>query len=510
MDILQIASEMTPIAKVGGLGDVLMGLTRELLWKGHSVLPVLPAYGVIDTSQLTPDGKEEFFSTSYNGTVCKAKVTYYHFDGKLPLALLDTEEGLFRNRETIYGDGVPEATFIFFCRAVVEWILATNRKPDIVHIHDWPTALVPSVYQALTGKKPPFGTVFTVHNFEYQGRCSWDDLARTGLFQHNFSNPALLQDPVHPCLNLVKAGLLTADFSTTVSPTYANEVRTPAGGRGLHEILTGLHDRFFGILNGVDYTFWNPEIDPYIGTRYGVALPEEIELRTKKAKDPDSFSAIQKAKRLNRDRLFFSIGVEPLENVPLIASVSRLVNQKGIWFIKDLFYKAEELNFQCLVLGSVPEPGAEKAFAELDLFLRSRGRGAVFQISDEGLAHKAYAASDLFVVPSIVEPCGLTQMIALKYGSVPIVRKTGGLADTIIDVDTHSCQANGFVFEEPQSQSFISCTQRALALFSDRTQWGGIMLRGMKQDYSWNIPCDAYISVYNRALRARVVDQEGS
>lgn len=493
MDILQIASEMTPIAKVGGLGDVLMGLTRELLRKGHSVLPVLPDYGVIDTSQLVPDGKEDRFSISFGDTVRHAKVTYYHFDGKLPLALLDTDDGLFHNRETIYGDGAPEATFIFFCRAVVEWILATNRKPDIVHIHDWPTALVPSVYRALTGRKVPFGTVFTVHNFEYQGRCNWDDFGRAGLFYHQFPNPSLLQDPIHPCLNLVKAGLLTADVTTTVSPTYANEVRTVAGGRGLHEVLTGLHDRFVGILNGVDYTFWNPEIDPYIGTKYGVAAVEEIAGRTK-------FAAIQKAKRLNKERLFYSIGVEPMENIPLIASVSRLVNQKGIWFIKDLFYKAEELNFQCLVLGSVPEPDAEKAFAELNLFLRSRKRGAVFQISDEGLAHKAYAASDLFVVPSIVEPCGLTQLIALKYGSVPIVRKTGGLADTIIDVNTNSPQANGFVFEEPQSHNFICAAQRALALFSDRTQWEEVVLRGMKQDYSWNLPGDAYLAVYNRAL----------
>jgi starch synthase len=497
MDILQIASEMTPIAKVGGLGDVLMGLTRELLCKGHSVLPILPAYGVIDTGQLTPDGKEERFSISYNDTVRKARVTYYHFDGKLPLALLDTEDGLFRNRETIYGDGLPEASFIFFCRAVVEWMLATHRQPDIVHIHDWPTALVPTVYQARTGKKPPFGTVFTVHNFEYQGRCSWDDFARAGLFPHNIPNPSLLQDPVHPCLNLVKAGLLTADISTTVSPTYANEIRTPEGGRGLHEVLRGLHERFVGILNGIDYAFWNPEIDPYIGTRYGESIGGEQASGAMGA----NCCAIQKAKRLNRERLFYSIGVEPMGDVPLIASVTRLVNQKGIWLIKDLFYKAEELNFQCLVLGSVPEPDAARAFAELDLFLRSRGRGAVFQISDEGLAHKAYAASDLFVVPSIVEPCGLTQLIALKYGSVPIVRKTGGLADTIIDVGTQSLRANGFVFEEAQSHNFIGTTQRALGLFSNRSVWSEIMLRGMKQDYSWNRPGDAYVALYHRTLR---------
>ena len=472
MDILQIASEITPIAKVGGLGDVLMGLTRELLRKGHSVLPLLPAYGAIDRHALRPEGREDRFTTIKNGSSCKARVSYYHFGDGIPLALLDTDDGFFRGRRTIYGDGSPEAAFAFFCRAAVDWLLETNRTPDVLHIHDWPTALIPLVYRTLTGK--PLPSLFTVHNFEYQGRCSWNDLSSVGVDL----NPSLLQDPVYSCCNMVKAGLLTADIVTTVSPTYANEVRTPEGGKGLHEILTNLSDRFIGVLNGIDNGFWNPKNDPYIETMYNAAT-------------------VQNAKRRNREQLFESIGL-PVMEVPLIGSVTRLVDQKGIWLISDLFSKAEELDFQGLIVGSVPEPDAEKSFTELDRSLRSKGRGAVFLVSDEELAHKTYAASDLFVVPSLVEPCGLTQLIALQYGAVPVVRRTGGLSDTIIDVGTCSKEANGFVFEKPLSSDFIDAVQRALALYADRPRWTEVMATGMRQDHSWARPGEVYLSLYRR------------
>ena len=479
MDILQVASEMTPIAKVGGLGDVLMGLTRELIQKGHTVLPVLPAYGAIDLRLLTPDGRVDRFSTMQADSSVEAAVTYYRFDKNLPVALLDTEGGFFRSRRTIYGDASPEASFLFFCRCVVDWLLASNRPPDIVHVHDWPTALVPELYRARTGQHPPFGSLFTVHNFEYQGRCSQEDLAAAGLA---LPDPSILNDPQYPCLNLVKAGLLTADIVTTVSPTYASEVRTP--GESLYEVLSGLNERFIGVLNGLDSSFWNPREDPYISVPYGP-------------------SDAQSAKKQNREKLLSFVGIPSIEGVPLIASVTRLVDQKGIWMIKDLFCKAEELQFQGLIIGSVPDPEAKKAFSELDLFLRSCGRGAVFQVSDEEMAHKIYAVSDLFVVPSIVEPCGLTQLIALAYGSVPVVRKTGGLSDTIIDVDTASPEANGFVFNEPLSEDFISTVKRALQLFADKPRWAALLRNGMQQDHSWARPCDTYLALYKKAMQRK-------
>jgi starch synthase len=486
MQILQVASEMTPIAKVGGLGDVIMGLTRELSWKGHSVLAVLPFYGLIDTEQLISEGRAEWFETEFDGIRQKASVSFFRSHGDIPLALLDTESGYFRKRRTIYGDGDSNASFLFFCRAITDWLLTTNRQPDILHVHDWPTALLPAIYGIAGRSKPPFKSVFTVHNFDYQGRCGWEELNRIGIYPGDFLDPSILKDPCHECMNLVKGGLLFADASTTVSPTYAREMITPEEGQGLDGVLTHLGNRFSGILNGLDYAFWNPEIDPFLAKKYGLSQEE---------------GQIQAAKLENRERLFFNIGVPVIRDVPLITSVTRLVMQKGIWLIRDLFAQAEALNFQCLLLGSVAEPDAERAFVELDGFLRSKGRGAIFLMSDEAFAHRTYAASDIFIAPSVFEPCGLTQLIALKYGSIPVVRRTGGLADTIVDVEQSDSASNGFCFDAVDSSQFTSAVARACHLFKDKEAWRLLMERGMKQDFSWNHPGTQYVELYHKLLQ---------
>jgi starch synthase len=485
MQILQVASEMTPIAKVGGLGDVLMGLTRELSWKGHETLAVIPFYGLIEVEQLTAEGRVDWFDTEFDGVKHRACVSYFHIQNDISIALLDTQTGYFRNRRTIYGNGDGLASFLFFCRAVADWLLTTKRHPDILHVHDWPAALLPSFYQILAREKPSFKSVLTIHNFEYQGRCIWGDISRVGIHSEDFSDPSLLQDPIHPCLNLVKGGLLSVDAVTTVSPTHAREMMTPEEGQGLDAVLASLGNRFIGILNGLDYAFWNPEIDTHLAKRYE-ASQEGMMIRS--------------AKRQNKESLFFNIGVPFFPNVPLIASVTRLVKQKGIYLIRDLFAQAEELNFQCLVLGSVPEPEAEHAFAELDSELRSKGRGAVFLMSDEAFAHRTYAASDIFVIPSLFEPCGLTQLIALKYGSIPVVRRTGGLADTIIDVQKNLPTSNGFSFETLDSSHFTASVVRALDLFKNKETWEELMLHGMRQDFSWNRAGSQYVALYQSLL----------
>lgn len=481
MQILQVASEITPIAKVGGLGDVLMGLTRELSWKGHEVLAVIPFYGLIDGEQLNSDGRVDWFDTEFDGVSHRACVSYFHIHNDIPIALLDTATGYFRNRRTIYGDGDSVASFLFFCRAVSDWLVATKRHPDIIHAHDWPTALLPAIYKIVSQEKPSFTSVLTIHNFDYQGRCDWRELSRVGIHPKDFPDPSILQDPAHDCINLVKGGLLSVDRATTVSPTYAREMVTPEEGQGLDTVLAGLSEGFVGILNGLDYAYWNPEIDTHIAKRYDASQKAE---------------QIRAAKQQNKEHLFFNIGVPVLPGVPLIASVTRLVKQKGIYLIRDLLAQAEALNFQCLVLGSVPEPEAEIAFAELDAFLRAKGRGAIFLMSDEAFAHRAYAAADIFVTPSLFEPCGLTQLIALKYGAIPVVRRTGGLADTIIDVQKDLSTSNGFTFQPPDSAHFTSAVSRALGLFHDKERWEELMLRGMKQNFSWDRPASQYVSLY--------------
>jgi starch synthase len=328
-------------------------------------------------------------------------------------------------------------------------------------------------------------SILTVHNFEYQGCCHWGDIARVGLFPLNFSDPSILQDPWHPCLNLIKGGILSADLVTTVSPTYSQEVKTSEGGRGLHHVLSSLGDKFLGVLNGLDYAFWNPEIDPFLFERFSTSL---------------GMSRILRAKQENKKLLFQQLGLPVCEDKPLVASITRLVPQKGIYLIQNAFFRAESLGMQCVLLGSVADAGTEPLFRALDTELRRKGNGAVLLMSDEMMAHKLYGAADIFVVPSLFEPCGLTQLISLKYGAIPVVRKTGGLADTVIDVDGGaSAQQNGFVFDQPDQPGFDSALLRALILYSrNKERWSEYMLRGMKQDFSWHNPGMKYLELYQR------------
>ena len=482
MQIIQVASELTPIAKVGGLGDVLMGLTRELTWKEHNSLVILPFYGVINVDQLTYDGNQDHFQTILHGQLLEASVTYFHWND-VQIGLLDTQDGYFRQRSTIYGDGDEISCFILFVRAVAEWLLATKRTPDVIHVHDWQAALLPSICRLFDTSKilEHVRYIFTVHNFEYQGFCHARDLERVGISPNSFGD--LLQDPTKPCLNLIKAGLLSADFVTTVSPTYAKEVLYGEEARGLQSTLNAIKGHFEGVLNGVDYSYWNPEIDHFLVKRYAPHM---------------GGSAVFAAKRHNKEVLCHQTGIPFCPDKPLIASVTRLVQQKGVHLIHDLFSLALTLDVQCILLGSVADFQTERLFAELDLTLRAQGRGAVFLLSDESFAHRVYAAADLFVVPSLFEPCGLTQLIALKYGTIPIVRRTGGLADTIIDVDTGtpSSSSNGFSFDVSDIISLNLACIRALQLLKQPALHEEVMLRGMLQDFSWHKPCNRYISLY--------------
>jgi starch synthase len=477
MRILHVTSEITPIAKVGGLGDVLMGLTRELASRGHEVLVILPFYGCIDVAKLTDEKKEDSFETICEGEKQRGKISYFRAANGVEVGLFDTETSYFRREKNIYGE---VGRFLSFSRAVAEYLRAGRRKFDIVHLHDWPAALVSLFYRVLIPQDPSFSTVFTIHNFEYQGRCSWDDVKMVGFSREDFQDPSCFQDPAYDCLNSVKAGLLTCDRATTVSPTYAKEVLTPQGGTGLDKVLASLGSRFQGVLNGIDDLFWNPAHDPYLSCPYSL----------------ESKASVRTSKRQNKHQLFSKLGLKVLDDLPLLISVTRLVQQKGIYMIRDLFAQAEELQFQCVLLGSVPEQEAELAFKELDSLLRAKKRGAVFLGSQEELSHELFAASDIFVAPSLFEPCGLTQLIALKYGSIPIVRKTGGLADTIVDVDVNRQDGNGFLFETPTSESFIATARRALLRFKDPEGWSNLMKKGMSQDFSWRNPGDQYEALY--------------
>lgn len=485
MKVLHVASEMTPFAKVGGLGDVLMGLTRELTWRGLDVEAVLPHYGSIDMQLLTPLGREDIFETQYDGSSHKAHVRHYRLFDTISVGLLDTEAGFWKNRGGIYGGQDEVFSFVFFCRAMADWFASTNAYPDILHAHDWQTSMLLALCRAQGLVHEKMRSILTIHNLEYQGLCSWDDLRRAGITPELFLDSTLFQDPTRNCLNLLKGGILSADYVTTVSPSYAREVLTPEGGAGLHEVILKISDRFHGVLNGLDYTYWNPSLDTSLFTQYGCE---------------QGMAYVRKAKRQNKERLFAQLEI-PLREEPLIASVTRLVPQKGTSLIRDLFLRSQSLGVQCILLGTAGSEEAEKEFAQLNMKLRQSGTGAVVLKNDEAMAHRLYAAADLFVVPSHFEPCGLTQLIALKYGAVPIVRRTGGLADTIIDLDGPGRDsANGFCFDVFEQAAFEDACQRALTAMKNEDLWCDLMCRGMRQNFSWESPGANYKALYEELL----------
>ncbi len=497
MHIVHIASELAPLAKVGGLADVVLGLSRELSWKGHDVDIIIPKYDCMDSEQirdLTMDMpnlmsfyEDKWFSnTVWMGWVENLKV--YFIDSHHPR--------FFFNRGCFYGCEDDIERFAYFCRASIEFIYKRSLNPDVIHLHDWETALIAPLYRDMYSKigltKPKI--VFSIHNMEYQGKCIAPDINRIGLEGMDYLQVDRMQDDGDPHLiNLLKAGIVYADFVTTVSPNYAKEVLTPEGGKGLETTLKRHHRKFQGILNGVDYSYWNPEIDRFLPNHYSIR-----EMPANK-KDRNTLDKKGFIKKILREKLNL---VEDYR--PVIGCITRLVPQKGIDMIKHVMRHIVDKKGQFILLGSSPIPLINAEFHRLQQHYANHAHVSLTLHHQEELAHLIYAGSDMFIVPSIFEPCGLTQMIALKYGSVPIVRRTGGLADTIVDVD-HSgkpfAETNGYTFDVPDAAGMDSALDRAIhCWFEEPEKWRHIMLNGMKIDFSWNHPSDAYLSIYKRLV----------
>lgn len=493
MHIINIASELAPIAKVGGLADVLLGLSRELSWKGHDVDIIIPKYDCMDTEGIRDLAiynenvpsyfKGELFpNTIWKGWVENLKVYFIE----------PTHPAHFFHRGCFYGCEDDNDRYLYFSRAALEFMFKESIQPDIIHLHDWQTAVIAplyqKVYQGLGFKKPK--VVFTIHNIEYQGRCSAADLDNIGLNGKQLLAPNELQDDQYKdAINLLKGAILYSDFVTTVSPNYAIEVLTPLGGRGLDKTLLKYKNKFKGILNGIDYSYWNPEIDRYLPAHFS---PREIPANKKDRNTIDKKAYI---KNMLRERLFLAE-----EHRPILGCIARLVPQKGIELIKHALFHTLEKGGQFVLLGSSPIPSISAEFQDLKHQFTDHPCVHLILHHNEELAHMIYAASDMFIVPSLFEPCGLTQMISLKYGAVPIVRKTGGLADTIFDVDYSQkpfAETNGYVFDYPDATGVESALDRAFdCWFHNQDKWRKLMIQGMKIDFSWNKPSNEYLEVY--------------
>lgn len=495
MHIVHIAAEMTPVAKVGGLGDVVLGLGRELAARGHRVDIIIPKYDCLETSQVSDlTVALDPLVTHYDGKRLQSVVWKGWVEG-LKVYFIEAPAVLsFFNRGTVYGCADDIERFLYFSRAALELLVQKAIHPQVIHLHDWQTAFISPLLRngyselGLTSK-----TVYTVHNIEYQGHCDPAKLAHIGLDGSRYLGIDKLEDNHLPLsLNLMKGGIVYSDFVNTVSPTYAKEVLKPDGGWGLEKTLQAHQHKFVGILNGLDYTFWNPDNDRYV-QRYRTT-PEPVSLLA------DATHPIS-AKPFARQALREKLGLAN-ERRPIVCSVSRLVPQKGPHLIKQALKRTLEKGGQFVLLGSSPTPEIEADFEALKAQFEGHPHVSINLRSSEELAHLIFAGSDITIIPSLFEPCGLTQLIALRYGTIPVVRRTGGLADTIFDVDVSGLpfeKTNGYTFDFPDAEGVNWALDRAIACWFDQPdRWHQLMTQAMAMDYSWSKSVDSYLDIYQR------------
>ncbi|XP_073108764.1 probable starch synthase 4, chloroplastic/amyloplastic isoform X2 [Elaeis guineensis] len=493
LHVVHIAAEMAPVAKVGGLGDVVSGLGKALQRKGHLVEIVLPKYDCMQHDHIGDLKVLDVVVQSYfDGQLFKNKIWVGTVEG-LPIYFIEPHHPAnFFWRGQYYGEHDDFKRFSFFSRAALELLYQTGKRPDIIHCHDWQTAFVAPLYWEIYARQG-FNSAricFTCHNFEYQGTTPASELGSCGLDVHHLNRPDRMQDnSAHDKVNPVKGAIIFSNIVTTVSPTYAQEVRTAEGGRGLHETLKFHSKKFVGILNGIDTDAWNPSTDGFVSMQYNA---DDLH---GKAKNKD---AIRKYLKLSSTDAF----------QPLVGCITRLVPQKGVHLIRHAMYRTLELGGQFVLLGSSPVSHIQREFEGIANHFQNHPHVRLLLKYDDALSHTIYAASDMFVIPSMFEPCGLTQMIAMRYGAVPIVRKTGGLTDSVFDVDDDTIPVqyrNGFTFMTPDEQGLSGALERAFSYYmKNPVGWQQLVQNDMRMDFSWDSSAAQYEELYEKSVaRAR-------
>lgn len=485
LKILMAASEVAPFARTGGLGDVLGSLPKALAKLGHEVKVFLPRYRAIDRSLAlarlgwsldigSGDGAKPMVLEMLKDT--RTKVEYYFVRND---EYFDRPE-FYRDPETGEDYDDNDQRFIFFSRAVLEGVKKLGWKPDIIHAHDWQAALV-AAYAKTTYAKDAFfrntRSVLTIHNLGYQGLFPGKHFELLELPREMFfamSGPFEFFGKV----NFLKGGISLADKITTVSPKYAEEIQSgDEFGCGLQGVLQGRARDLVGILNGVDYTVWSPTRDKKIPYRYNVSNLA--------------------GKRKNKVELLGSAGLPIREKAPLIGMITRLTAQKGLDLIEEAAEQLFEMNMQMIVLGT----GDEQYHTLLqELQAQYPDKLKVNLRFDDALAHKIEAAADIFLMPSRWEPCGLNQLYSLKYGTVPVVRAVGGLADTVTDYDPLSGNGTGFTFTEYEPSAMIDAIERAVDLFPKKRSWAKVVKAGMTRNFSWENSAAEYSQLFEQLI----------
>jgi starch synthase len=475
LKVLFLAAEASPFVKVGGLGDVAGSLPAALAALGHDVRLAIPGYGAIDWAGFRPRRRERF-DVNRAGGAEPAQVWETSSDG-VPVYLV-TGPPIPTDRR-IYGSSIEEdgRKFVFFSLAALEACRVLDFRPDVVHCNDWHTG--PAVYRlAITRSADPFfadtATLFTIHNLPYTGRGAGRFLGEYGLPASEVLGllPEWARD------SLLGIGLATADVLTTVSPTYAREIQTAEGGYGFDGVLRARHDRLHGVLNGIDTQSWNPETDEVLRARFDA---DSLDLR------PANKASLQQETGLQPDSRAFLLGI-----------VSRLDSQKGFDIAIPVLPRWIQSGGQFAALGS-GDPVIEENLAALELGFP--GRASVRLRFDPPHSRRIYGGTDAILIPSRYEPCGLTQMIAMRYGAVPIARRTGGLADTITDAGDSG--GTGFLFDGYDSLSLAHALDRARRVYADREKWTELQRRGMERDFGWGRSAAQYGALYREALRYR-------
>jgi len=484
MYIVMVASECAPVAKVGGLGDVVFGLSHELEIRGNAVEIILPKYDCMRYDHIwgLHVTYEDLWVPWFNYHI-RCTVWFGFVHGRKCYFIEPHSNDNFFNRGAYYGFADEHIRFAFFSKAALEFLYHAGKRPDVIHTHDWQTALVPvmlcEIYRDLG--MGHIRVCHTLHNVKHQGIAGANVLWFTGLGRpdYYYSRERLGDDFNPGAINFTKGAIVYANFITTVSPRHAWEVRYTEWGYGLGHALYVHQSKFGGVLNGLDYDAWNPETDPAVPAHYNA----------------DNFAAKRHNTRALRERLWLRQA-----DRPVVAYVGRLDMQKGVALIRHALFRSLHQGAQFVLLGSSPEIGINAQFWQLKHELNDNPDCHLEIGYDEELAHLIYAGADILIVPSLFEPCGLTQMIAMRYGTVPVVRAVGGLADTVFDRDYSErphAERNGYVFHQADNHAIESALDRAIALWFDSAEeFRELAVRGMRYDYSWNRPGTEYLNIY--------------
>ncbi|PLR98261.1 glycogen synthase GlgA [Bacillus sp. T33-2] len=472
MKVLFVVSECVPFVKSGGLADVAGSLPRELKKLGTDVRVVLPKYSAISEEFRNKTNKIVEFNVQVGWRSQYCGIEQAEYDG-VTYYFIDNEYYFKRGR--LYGEFDDGERFAFFNRAVLESLANIDFYPDVLHCHDWHAGFIPFLLRTEYYKRPGYGfikTVFTIHNLQFQGifpaEIVWNLL---GIHSHYFNEDQL---EFYGNTNFMKAALIAADKITTVSPTYMEEIQTPYFGEKLDGILRMRQSDLAGILNGIDDEIYNPVTDEFLKSTFS-------------SKDHRQ----RKHNKLDIQRF---VGFPENEKVPLIAVISRLTKQKGVELIKGVFHEMMATGVQFIVLGT-GDHEFEGFFREMAHYYPRQCKAIIG--FDEGLAHRIYAGADLFLMPSKFEPCGLSQMIAMRYGAVPIVRETGGLNDTVQSYNEATGEGNGFSFKNFNAHDMLYTIERAIRFYRDEDTWNRLVSKVMALDYSWSKSAYKYNQLYS-------------